>query len=250
VATLRDELTEFLVGWRSDLSPAWNTFFAGVEPDLEAVPLALASDAAKPVIPGRRGHTLPDAPQGSHVFRAFDGIDPDDVSVLVIGQDPYPRISRATGRAFEDGALKSWTGEVAVSLQRLMQSAVSLRYGRPDLAAAPADWKRIVAGISAGTIDLEAPATYFDRLQSGGVLFVNAGWTLTRFEPGGSPEQAANIAMWKPVMVRLMDGLARRNNGKMVYLLLGNFAGYLERGNPLHSVNESLSAMSAPPIPW
>lgn len=288
MATLRDELTTFLEGWRSDLSPAWSDFFATVEPDFDAVPLDLLSDTAFPVIPGRRASPRPGAPAGAHVFRAFDGADPKDVSVVVIGQDPYPRVSRATGRAFEDGALKGWDGQVAVSLQRLMQSAVAQRYGRPDLATKPADWKRIQAGVGDGSITLEGLGTYFDRLQQAhGVLFVNAGWTLTKFVPGGGPEQKGHIAMWRPVMDRLLTGLAERDEGRVVYLLLGGFAqklfdasgveqrakadgrwgvalqkvahphpntigptGYLESGNPLARVNEALAAMSAPPVAW
>lgn len=39
-------------------------------------------------------------PQPSEVFNAFDGLKPQDVKVLIIGQDPYPDIDRAHGLAF------------------------------------------------------------------------------------------------------------------------------------------------------
>lgn len=286
--TLRDDLRHFLHDWRGDLSPAWADFFGDVEPDYAAVPNALAGDPAFPIIPGRKGTPRPGAPVGAHVFRAFDGVDPAAVSVVVIGQDPYPRLSRATGRAFEDGALTDWRGTVAISLQRLMQSALMLRYDRPDLARTPADWATIRAGVANGSFILELPAAYFDRLQSAhGVLFVNAGWTLTKFVPGGGDEQKAHIAMWRAMMTRLLTGLAERDAGSVVYLLLGGFArtlfdqtgieprarargtwgtqvasvvhphpnapgptGYLASGNPLGRVNQALAAMSAPPVAW
>lgn len=288
MGSLRDELRQYLESWRSDLSPAWQEFFEGVEPDLAAVDGSLASDAALPVIPGRRRSPLPGAPAGAHVFRAFDGLDPGAASVVIVGQDPYPRISRATGRAFEDGALRGWDGQVAVSLQRLMQSAIADRYGRPDLAREPGDWTRVQELLARGEIRLEPPGNYFDRLQQAhGVLFVNAGWTLTRFTPRGSPEQAAHIAMWRPLMVRLLNGLAERGASRIVFVLLGAFAqrlfdksrveerardrgawvrsvasvrhphpntsgptGYLARGNPLARVNEALCAMGADRVRW
>lgn len=39
-------------------------------------------------------------PHPSEVFNAFDGLKPQDVKVLIIGQDPYPDIERAHGLAF------------------------------------------------------------------------------------------------------------------------------------------------------
>jgi uracil DNA glycosylase len=286
--TLRAQLADYLEGWKSDLDSEWRAFFGSVTPDLSAVDPALQSDPDLPVIPGRRGAPVLGAPAGAHVFRAFDGITPARVSVVVIGQDPYPRISRATGRAFEDGALLDWSGEVAVSLQRIMQSALADRLKRPELARTPANWQNIRQELNSGTITLEPLARYFDRLQeSHGVLFINAGWTLTRFASGGSPEQRAHIAMWRPMMTRLLNGLAERPNGSVVFMLLGGFAqrlfrdsgveqrardrgawarsvaavphphpntvgpsGYLARGNPLAGVNAALAAMSSPEVRW
>ena len=183
---LRQHLQSYLCDWRSDLSTAWAEFFQDAEPDFEAIRPELVSDPDYPVIPGRRGRLNPGAPDGAHIFRAFDDIDPGRVAVVLIGQDPYPRVTRATGRAFEDGALEDWDGAVAVSLQRLLQSALSLRHNRPDFARSPADWPHLRAAIRDGSVPMEKPVDYFDRLQSEhGVLFVNAGLTLTRFEPGG-----------------------------------------------------------------
>ncbi|ATY34632.1 hypothetical protein CVN68_14075 [Sphingomonas psychrotolerans] len=283
---LRSYLETYLGGWRDDLDPQWRALFAGVEPDFEAILPELVYDPEHPVIPPLRSKPLPGAPAGAHIFRAFDGVAPDAVRVVLIGQDPYPRVARATGRAFEDGALGDWQGEVAVSLQRLVQSAVSLRYSRPELARSPGDWAAVQAAAAAGEIALEPPGAWFDRLQAGGVLFVNAGWTLTRFVSGGGEEQKCHIAMWRPLMRRLLHGLAERPGRPTVFLLLGNFArdlfresgveargaaggyvdrirtvthphpnrvgpsGYLARGNPLEGVNAALAGLGAPAVAW
>jgi uracil DNA glycosylase len=288
MVTLREELRDFLVGWRSDLSAPWSAFFDGHEPDLDAVDSVLMSDPLAPVIPGRRHALQAGAPAGAHVFRAFDHVEPAQVSVIVIGQDPYPKVSRGTGRAFEDGSVTAWDTSVAVSLQRRMQSAVSLRYGRPDLALSAQGWASIVALAQVGTVALEPVGAYFDRLQKDhGVLFVNAGWTLTKFVAGGSPEQHAHIAMWRPVMHWLLQGISGRGGLPVVYLLLGGFAkrlfdasgveqlarksgrwgisiasvihphpnaqgpsGYLVSGNPMQRVNEVLASLGAASVKW
>ncbi len=281
--TLRATMDAFLQGWRADLSSGWGDYFADVEPDLGAISEALTFDPADPVIPGRKADPYPGAPTGAHVFRAFDGVAPDAVRVVVIGQDPYPRLSRATGRAFEDGAWREWTGTVAISLAHLMQSALAARLGRPELAQNASGWATIRGEVAVGAIALEPLTAWFDRLQASGVLFVNAGWTLTRFEPGGSPEQKAHIALWRPLMSRLLSGLAVREGGKVVYLLLGSFAqrlfdasgvrqaaiaaGTWEKSiaavrhahpntvqyfaaNPLAQVNAALAAMQGATIDW
>lgn len=284
-ALLRHHMQRALGNWRDDLSPEWRTFFGEAEPDFDAVPAALTYDDDGPVIPPRKGAALDGAPVGAHIFRAFDGLAPRDVRVLVVGQDPYPNRARATGRAFEDGALTSWSGSVAVSLKHLMQSALALRLNRPELAANDAAWAVVRQDVQAGRLSLEGIADHFDRLQLGnGVQFVNAGWTLTRFRSGGGPEQVAHIAMWRPVMTRLLRGLAERPDAACVYLLLGKFAQdlfdasgvevaarrdgawgvrvvrvdhphpnaprYFQHPNPLARVNAALEAMTARPVDW
>lgn len=282
---LHEAMRDALDGWSSDLAAPWRAFFAGAEPDFDAIGQALNFDSAQPVIPSRKGAPLVGAPVGAHIFRAFDGVAPAAVRVVIVGQDPYPRVSRATGRAFEDGALTAWTAPVAVSLQHLLQSALALRLGRPELAADGAGWNQICRDIAEGVIQLEPLSAYFDRLQTMyGVLFVNAGWTLTRFAPGGGPEQKAHIAMWRPLMTRLINGLCARDEGCVVFLLLGSFAqrlfvasgaqdgamavgtwgtrvraiahphpnapAYFQTPNPLGAVNGAIAEMNAEQVRW
>lgn len=281
---LRAYLERQLDGWRNDLAADWQAFFAGVEPDFSAVGPQFHYDPNLPMIPPRRIYPLEGTPAGAHVFRAFDGLHPDRVRVVVIGQDPYPNKARATGRAFEDGALIDWGGTVAVSLKSLMQSALALRLSEPVLNSGKNAWLGICQRIRAGDIELEGIGAWFDRLQSEeGVLFVNAGWTLTRFVSGASDEQKAHIAMWQPLMKRLLTGLTERDSPTL-FLLLGNFArdlfaaagvetkaratgtwgprvrsvlhphpnapSYFAAGNPLANVNQELIEMGTSRIAW
>ena len=282
---LRHELETRLAGWQQDLSPGWRTFFGDTAPDFAAFGEQFTFPSEFPMIPPRKGTALPGSPAGAHIFRAFDGIEPDAVRVIVIGQDPYPNIARATGRAFEDGALVDWASSVAPSLKSLAQSALALRLNQPDLAENMAAWSKVRSRITDGSLSLETVKVWFDRLQqANGVLFVNAGWTLTRFSQPTSLEQKAHVAMWKPLMNRLMHGLTARNNRATAFLLLGGFAkdlfdksgvesaaraagrwdtaarrvdhphpnavSYFAKPNPLQRINAALAAMGAPQVDW
>ena len=44
-----------------------------------------------------------DSPHKTDIFNAFDGLTPQDVKVLIVGQDPYPTEGRADGLAFSFG---------------------------------------------------------------------------------------------------------------------------------------------------
>ena len=39
-------------------------------------------------------------PAGKNIFRAFDKCDPDDLKVVIIGQDPYHGVGQANGLCF------------------------------------------------------------------------------------------------------------------------------------------------------
>jgi uracil DNA glycosylase len=285
MTALRDHVQTLLADWRRDVSAPWRTFFGEVEPEYTAIGAQFVYAADHPVIPPRKGLPVAGAPAGAHIFRAFDGVDPADARVVVIGQDPYPDRRKATGRAFEDGSIVSWTGAVAASLKSLLLSASALRLGEPALGQDPAEWTTLRTRLLEGSYALEPIGDYFDRLQKdNGVMFVNAGWTLTRFVRGGSAEQRAHIALWRPVMARLLEGLAARPGRPLVFLLLGNFAqnlfdasgveaaakadgrwgtlvgrvdhphpnapSYFGRPNPLEQVNQALAAMGASPVEW
>src|SRR5262245_64849125 len=125
MGTLRVAVERHLDGWRSDLSAPWRALLDGAEPDLAAITDDLTIEPDEVVIPGRKGRPAATARDDSHVFRALDDVRPEDVRAVVLGQDPYPKASRATGRAFEQGDLAAWSRkrrDVAESLRRIVQT--------------------------------------------------------------------------------------------------------------------------------
>ncbi|SFQ16280.1 hypothetical protein [Tranquillimonas alkanivorans] len=181
MVALRERMRERYADWRDDLPeepvgpdgqpvPGWRTFFAGCpDPDWAAIPDALEIEDNAQAWPGRRNEPLPGAPAGAHICRAFDRIAPQAVRVVVLGQDPYPRRGRATGRAFEDGTWDSNRPDrVADSLQSIFQSAVLSVRDDLDIQRQQADWDGIIAAVEIDQIALPPDlGAYFDGLADG-----------------------------------------------------------------------------------
>lgn len=290
MAALRHALMSFLEHWRDDLGAPWRTVLAEVEPAFDAVATGLTLLDSEVILPGRKGAAAPGARKDSHVFRVLDSISPVDVRAVVLGQDPYPNASRATGRAFEQGDLTEWSPNkqvVAESLRRIVQVVAHARTGKPIYREGDQSWGATANAISSGELSIPPPRELFDHWQSQGVLFLNAGLTLSRFEKA---TQAAHIAMWQPVVQGILRHLATRPHARIVFLLWGGIAktsfeklgvlqaaqqagmrdqiavaehahpGAEQQGsgnplffagvNPLLDANEQLTAIGGAPIDW
>ncbi|MCB1502396.1 MAG: uracil-DNA glycosylase [Bauldia sp.] len=207
-------MRETLAGWRDDLDPAWQAVVAGVEPGFDRIDPALTLEPWEPVFPARRGRVYPGAPRGAHVFHAFDGIAPESVRVVILGQDPYPCAAFATGRAFEAGNVARWRElekMFSKSIRTWMQLIAAARTGDAGYARSIDDWERLIADIEAGRIDLEPAAEIADRWVGQGVLLLNSSFTLSRFRVEGDPHQVrGHLPLWRPVLVAILRHLARR----------------------------------------
>lgn len=227
MATLRSMMESFLSGWRNDVDPEWQDLLEGVEPAFNKIEASLRTRADEVVLPGRKRTVPSGGPPGSHVFRAFDDIIPKNIRVVIIGQDPYPRVESATGRAFEQGDLPSWTApqpKVAPSLKRIVQQTVHFRTGNETYIAS-GGWRRLIADLENGTISLQDPRELFEAWQSHGVLLLNTGLTLTRYKPGGHAHQLrGHIPLWAPVVGAVCSRLARRDDVPVVFLVWGKKA--------------------------
>jgi uracil-DNA glycosylase len=287
IAALGQTMREILAGWQGDLDPAWQPVVDGGELGYDAIDPALTLEAWEPVFPARRGRRFPGAPEHAHIFRAFDGIAPDAVRVVVLGQDPYPCPAFATGRAFEAGNV-AWWRELekmfSVSVRCYMQLVAAARTGDPAYAASTAAWPRVRGEIEAGRLALEPPAEIADRWVRQGVLLINSALTLSRFKVEGDPHQLrGHLPLWRPFIRRVLTHLAGRGSptvfigfgGQAADALseagiaetpVGDQAGgwiacilrehpaagdaLLRRENPFLLANRHLERMGARPVSW
>lgn len=232
--SLQEAMRQFLESWRDDVPPAWRDVLSTVEPDFAAIKAddpELDYKTGEPIFPGRKGKLWLGAPAKSHMFRALDGTKPSTVRAVVIGQDPYPNITWATGRSFEQGDLTEWKRDpmaISNSLERILAVAADYRSNSTSYtttANATKSWQHIADDISAGKLDLPPPTELFDDWQAEGVLMLNTALTLTRFKRGGSPHQLkGHIPLWRPVILAIVRHLAERADSKVVFLLWGSVA--------------------------
>ncbi len=244
--TLRSTMKSFLQDWQQDVAPAWRSLLSGVEPDFEAIDPTLQTTADDVVFPGRKGAPVGGARADSHVFRALDGLTPQRVRAVVVGQDPYPEAPMATGRAFDQGDLETWSGpNIAPSLRRVLQETAHFR-NRDAAYRRAGGWQRARRDVENGDPDVPAPEALFNSWQHQGVLLLNTGLTLTRFEYGGHPHQMrGHIPMWAPVVAELCLRLAQREDTPVVFLAWGGKAReFLARTGILRSKDRPIRITS------
>ena len=203
-----------LEGWQGDVDPLWRDVLGNVDLAFDDVDSALELEPWEPIFPARRGRTFPGAPAGAHMLRAFDDLLPEDVRCVILGQDPYPCPAFATGRAFEAGNVARWREldkMFSPSVRAVIQLVVAARTGEARYAQGFSQWPATLAAIESGAVDLEAPGALADRWVASGVLLLNTSLTLSRFRREGDPHQVrGHLPLWRPLMVRVLDRLARR----------------------------------------
>lgn len=211
---LRDALRETLEGWIDDIDPAWRPVINGVTLGFDDVDPDLMLEPWEPIFPARKGRVFPGAPKGAHMLRGFDGVDPETVRCVILGQDPYPSAEFATGRAFEAGGVARWRELEKMfshSVRTFMQQVCAERMRQPDYADTVTTWARVIDNIETGLIPLESPTALIDNWVAQGVLPLNSSCSLSRFAVVPDPHQArGHLPLWRPLMLRVMRYLAER----------------------------------------
>ena len=280
---LRAALRETLRDWREDIDPRWRGLFHDVELAFEEIDAELRLDPWEPIFPSRRGKVFPGAPAGAHMFRAFDGLSPESVRCVILGQDPYPCPAFSTGRAFETGNVARWREldkMFSPSMRTVIRLVVAARTGAAWPAGDAGSWPATLAAIERGDVTLEAPGALADRWVASGVLLLNSSLTLSRFKRDGDPHQLrGHLRLWHPLLVRLLGHLARRET-PIVFIVFGDAAAralgeaglgdseasaaprvvlrphpaaaddLMRHENPFALCNRHLQAMGAAPVDW
>ena len=129
------------------------------------------------------------------LFRAFEECPYNELKVIMIGQDPYPKAEVADGISFSCGntlqvqaSLKYIFKEIDDTIYRDKEYADKLTF-HPDLA----------------------------RWSNQGVLMLNTALTTTVGKIG------VHVELWKPFLTYLFDMLSSYNTG-LVYVFMGNKA--------------------------
>lgn len=129
-------------------------------------------------------------PAGRNIFRAFDKCLPDDVKVVIIGQDPYHEPGQANGLCFSVN----------------------------DGVAFPPSLVNIFKEIESDMGQLAPSTGNLDRWAEQGVLLLNAVLTVRAHEAASHAGRG-----WEQFTDAVVETLARRKQG-IVYMLWGAYA--------------------------
>ena len=280
--SLRDALEETLRGWSEDVNVAWRYSLRNVSLGYEAIDPDLELEPWEPIFPGRLNRAFPGAPKHAHIFRAFDGISPESVRCVVLGQDPYPCPAFSTGRSFEAGNVVNWREldkMFSKSVRAFMQMVASARTGNSIYSRSFEFWPKLLDDIESGSLEFDSPCDIADRWVDSGVLLLNSSLTISRFEVGMSPHQSqGHLPLWRPLILTVLRLLAFRPT-PTAFLCLGGTAwetlemagirndeiglkfaverphpadarDFLEAANPFVLCNEFLERAGSEPVDW
>lgn len=122
----------------------------------------------------------------------FLTLDPREIKVIILGQDPYPQEGVATGRAFEVGTLKSWSEPFRnVSLKNIIRLLYKTYQGS---VVKYAELKERFGQ----DFRILPPGKLFKHWEQQGVLLLNTAFTCEVGKPG------SHSALWEPFTSRLL----------------------------------------------
>ena len=266
--------------WRTDVPASWQAPLQGIEPNAAGVPTGTSTSA--PLFPRLKADPISGAPPGAGVLRRLDRVAFSNVRVVVMGQDPYPRRRQATGRAFEQGSWVRWNAtseqdRVPASFRRVVQRLAQFRTSNNAYVASNG-WTRLTNDVVAGTLALAPPTQLFDAWEDQGAIFLNKALTYTM----PAHVETHHGVFWLPVVRRIVERLAARASGRVVFAMWGAqpatletfirtaasgagawntrvkivkkghpaTAGYLSGTNPFQQINDALVSIGGTMLNW
>jgi len=250
LATLKERLEAELGDWQARLPDAWRPRFDGVALDFDACDPRATLDEGDRIWPQE---TNQGGAPGAHLFKACRDLAPEEVRVVIFGNDPYTRIGQATGRSFEQGDLAGWAadlarpGRVSPSLQSIICAAAATGPGADGYKlvdttqAKPASgapgsqpvWRchvELARAIKDGAVDPPAPGGIFGHWAGQGVLWLNRTLTYTKWLDADQQDthRASHQRLWAPFTERVLELLAdQARDHPIVVVLWGSSAADL-----------------------
>lgn len=154
-------------------------------------------------------------PAAKDLFTAFKWTAPDNVSVVIFGQDPYPRRESAGGVSFCDFMINSWNSPLPPSLRNIIKS-VLISQNLATKSSKIDDLRKVLK-------NREEPKNWFKRLATkNGVLWLNSSLTFLSKDPQNLKEHAD---FWAPFLAKIIEILKEK---RVVFVLWGSVAANLK----------------------
>jgi uracil-DNA glycosylase len=133
-------------------------------------------------------------PKAKDIFKAFTLCSLHDLRVVVLSQDPYPQVDRATGIAFANSK-DTLQGNYSPSLEVLMESVIDFSCPHDNIIFDPS----------------------LEKWEAQGVLMLNSALSCTLGKPG------SHSLMWRPFIKTFLTNLSCYDTG-IIYVLMGTEA--------------------------
>jgi uracil-DNA glycosylase len=151
-------------------------------------------------------------PSMENILR-FLTLDLSSMKAIIIGQDPYPQLGVATGRAFEVGSLQSWHDTFRnTSLRNIVRALYAVDH--PHNLLTFIDIKK---EMKAERFHLLPPSLLFEHWEKQGVLLINTSFSCRIGEP------ASHAKLWASFTNRLFCYINFRQPD-LIWLLWGKHA--------------------------
>lgn len=136
----------------------------------------------------------------------------DEISFVIIGQDPYPKRGVATGRAFEVSTIDSWKyKKINRSLQNILKSIYYFHHGKTNI-------KIRFSEIRNNCNNILPPNELFNNLEKNGVFLLNLSLTCKADEPNSHKK------LWKDFSPSLIEHIIKEKGHEVKWLIWGKDA--------------------------
>ena len=134
-------------------------------------------------------------PRGDNIFKAFRRVGPNDVRVVIFGNEPYSKACRSTGRAFEQGDISSFNGkDITDSLRGLILAVLMTRCSGGALDGL------------AGCGELGSQSELFDSWENQGVMWLNTSLTYSCED-----HSRRHRKLWRPLLEKIIEILVAQD---------------------------------------
>lgn len=153
----------------------------------------------------------------------FLSIDLNHIKYIILGEDPYPQESVATGRAFEvynvETCVETWQDtSINSSLKNILKLIHKHQQGNSKVKSIAEVRKEIKDGI----FKILPPDEIFVHWEKEGVLFLNTAFTCKNNKPGSHRSE------WFCFTKKLIQYISN-NSSNITWCLLGNHAAKFEK---------------------
>ena len=152
-------------------------------------------------------------PTQDKIFNVFNYVNPAEVTCVLYGEDPYPRLSSACGVAFWDMEIKNWDDKTNGNSLKNILKALLVASGKATYKTSIEECRKIAV-----IENIKSPPGLFELWLNQGILLVNTSLTFS-----GSKFKKEHFIFWQPFHKQILKALNNRNKNPY-YILWGSKA--------------------------